>query len=197
EAAERPTGELEQVAPAEEVIEVDAAFYGRVLEERVGIVPGAKLRGGASETRGELRVEGALPACKRFRRCSVRLLECRGQLRLVHLVRLEREREPVAVPEHAGRLVAQAGELPHVVGDRRSDRLRRLPRLAPLIRIVALAQDPLDLVVVDLLAPNDTAVPHEPGADGGLELNDPRSERARHLLAQHEVMEEVEATLIE
>src|SRR5207247_7045027 len=96
EAAERPTGELEQVAPAEEVIEVDAAFYGRVLEERVGIVPGAKLRGGASETRGELRVEGALPACERLRRCSVRLLECRGQLRLVHLVRLEREREPVA-----------------------------------------------------------------------------------------------------
>ena len=64
----------------------------------------------------------------------------------------EREREPVAVAERARGLVAQARELAHVVGDLGADGLRRLPGLAPLVDVVALAQDPLDLVVVDLLA---------------------------------------------
>ena len=76
------------------------------------------------------------------------------------------------MPERARRLVAQARELAHVVGDGRAHGLGRLPGVAPLCLVVALSKDALDLVVVHLLAANDTAMSGEARADGRLELDD-------------------------
>ena len=115
------------------------------------------------------------------------------QLPLVELVEREREREPVAVAERARGLVPQARELAHVVGDGRADGLRRLPGLAPLGDVVALAQDPLDPVVVHLLAADDGAMPREARLDRGLELDDARAERVRDLARNHQGVQQVEA----
>ena len=129
---ERPARELHDVAALEQRVEVDGAVRRELLEERVRVVPGAKLRDGAAEPGGQALVERSLPARERLGRHRVRLLQRLEQLPLVELVHRQRQREPVAVPEPASRLVAQAGELAHVVGDLGADRLRRLPRLAAL-----------------------------------------------------------------
>ena len=52
-------------------------------------------------------------------------------------------------PSARAAFVAEAGEPANVVGDPRPDGLRRLPRLATLGGVVALAEDALDLVVVE------------------------------------------------
>ena len=80
------------------------------------------------------------------------------ELALVELVRRQGEGEPVAVAEAARGLVAQARELADVVGNDRADGLGRLPGLAALGRIVALAKDALDLGVADLRAFHNAAV---------------------------------------
>ena len=164
-ALESATRKRDDVLPLEQRVEVDRAVTRALLEERVRVVPGAKLRDGAAEALGQPRVERALPARERLRRHAVALIERREQLRLVELVDREREREPVAVAERARRLVAEARELADVVRDLGADRLRRLPRLTPLARVVALAQDPLDLVVVDLAARDHAAVSGETSLD--------------------------------
>ncbi len=155
-------------------------------------MPGAELLHGAAEALGEPRVGPRLPCGEGVGGEAVALVEGREELGLVHLRRRDREREPVAVPERACRLVPQPGQLPHVVGDRCADRLRRFPRLAALGHVVARAQDPLDLVVVDLAAPDHAAVLREPRLDGDLEVDDPVPERLRHLLRHERRVQEVE-----
>ena len=152
DALERPLGEAHDVLSPEERVEIDRALGGRLLEERIGVVPGAEIGDGAAEALGEPGVERALPARERRRRRAVGVGERLQELLLVQLVGREREREPVAVPERARRLVAEARKLANVVGDRCADRLRRLPGFPPLGLVVAFPQDALDLVVVDLAA---------------------------------------------
>ena len=173
---ERPARELHDVTALEQRVEVDGTVRRELLEERIRVVPRTKLRDGAPEPGGQALVERSLPARERLGRRRVRLLQRLEQLPLVELVDREREREPVAVPEPASRLVAQAGELAHVVGDLGADRLRRLPRLAALGGVVALAEDALDLGVVDLDAADDAAMTREARLDGGFELDDPRAQ---------------------
>ena len=84
-------------------------------------------------------------------------------------------------------LVPEARQLAHVVGDLGANRLRGLPRLATLARIVASAEDPLDLGVVDLAAADTPAVAGEAQVDRGLELDDPRAQVVRHLMGEHEI----------
>ncbi len=60
--------------------------------------------------------------------------------------------------ECSRRLVPKARELADVVGDLRAHRLRRLPGLATLGRIVAVAKDALDLGVPQLDTADDPAV---------------------------------------
>ena len=86
---------------------------------------------------------------RRARRSPVGIVERREQLLLVHLGRRHGEREPVAVAERVGGRVAQPRELADVLCDERAHRLRRDPRSAPLLDVVAVAEDPADLVVVD------------------------------------------------
>ena len=89
-------------------------------------------------------------------------------------------------------LVAQPGELAHVVGDGGTDGLRRLPGLATLVRVVARAEDPRDRVVVDRLAAQDAPVLRETGLDRRLQLDDPPPQLRRDLVRQHLVVQEVE-----
>ena len=91
-----------------------------------------------------------------------------------------------------GRGVAQPRELADVVGDRGADRLRRLPGGTALVDVVALAQDPPDLVVVDAAPVDLAAVLREAHLDRRLELDDPRAQLGRRLLRQEDVVEEVE-----
>src|SRR5207344_3196211 len=113
---------------------------------------------GAPEPLDEARVERSFPARERRGCGAVGRGERLDQLCFVELVRREREREPVAVPEGARGLVAEAGELADVVRDLGADRLRRLPRLATLRDVLALPEEPLDLRVVHLGSADDAAV---------------------------------------
>ena len=88
--------------------------------------------------------------------------------------------------------VAKPGELADVVGHRGADRLRRLPRGAALAAVVALPQDPPDLVVVDPAAVDVAAMQREAHVDRRLELDDPRAQVGGYLLWQEGVPEEVE-----
>ena len=155
-------------------------------------MPRAEFGDGTAEPVREPRVELALPAPERLGCRTIAGGERLEQLLLVELVVREREREPVAMAERPGRLVAEAGEPANVVGDGGADGLRRLPRLAALGGVVALTEDPLDLVVVDLLAADDAAVSREPRLDRGLELDDPCAQRLGHLVREHEVAEQLE-----
>ena len=121
----------------EERVEVDRAVGRRLLEERIGVVPRAQLGDRAAEPRCEPLVEPRLPAREGLGGRAIGLGERLDELPLVELVGREREREPVAVPEPARRLVPQSGELADVVGDLGADGLRRLPRLLPLGGIFA------------------------------------------------------------
>jgi hypothetical protein len=184
--------ELDDVRPGERLARVDAAGDRHLLEEDVLVVPRAELLDCAVEPARELRVDLGLPARERRRGQRVALVERREQPLLVHLARRQREREPVAVAEATGRLVAQPGELAHVVRDRGADRLRPLPRLAPLRDVVALAKDPPDLVVVELPPAHGRAVLREARLDRRLELDDPVADPFGHLLRRKRVVEEVE-----
>ena len=176
DSVERPARELHDVTALEQRVEVDRTVRRELLEERIRVVPRTKLRDGAAEAGGQALVESSLPARERLGRRSLRLLQRLEQLPLVELVDREREREPVPVAEPTSRFVAQAGELAHVVGDLGADRLRRLPRLAALGGVVALAEDALDLGVVDLDAADDAAMTREARLDGGFELDDLRAQ---------------------
>ena len=156
-------------------------------------MPGTKLVDGAPEPLGESVVERALPAGEGLSRDAVGLRERRQELRLVELVDREREREPVALPEAARRLVPESRELADVVRDSGADRLRGLPRLAPLAGVVALAEEPLDLVVVDLLPADDRSVAREARLDRGLELDDAGAEGVGNLVREHQGVQELEA----
>jgi hypothetical protein len=155
---ERPLCERDDVLVGEERVEVDGTVRRRLLEERVRVVPRPKLRDRAAETRGEAPVESGFPARERLRGDAVRLRERLDELLLIELVRGERQREPVAIPERTRALVPKPGELANVGRDLRADGLGGLPRLTPFIRIVTPAQDPLDLGVLDLGAADDTAM---------------------------------------
>ena len=140
-------------------------------------MPRTQLGRSAAEPAGELLVERALPARERLGRHAVALGEGVDQLLLVELVGREGEREPVAVPEPARRLVPEPRELTDVGGDLGADRLRRLPCVTALGGVVALAKDPLDLGVSDLDPAHDAAVARETQVDRRLELDDSRAER--------------------
>ena len=150
DALERAPRERDDVLVREERVEVDRAVGRRLLEEGIGVVPRTQLGDRAAERCREPLVERALPARERLGRDPVGLAERLDQLPLVQLVGREREREPVAISEPAGGLVPEACELADVVCDLGADGLRRLPRLLPLGRVVALAEDALDLGVADL-----------------------------------------------
>ena len=150
DAAERPLPQLEDVAVAEERVEVDASVRRCVLEERIRVVPGPQLAYGTAEPRGEPLVERSLPTRERLGGRSVAGSERVQELPFVELADRDRELEPVPIPERACGLVAQARQLTYVVRDSRADGLGRLPRLPALVHVVALAQDPLDRDVVDL-----------------------------------------------
>ena len=171
--------ERDDVLPLEERVEVDRAVGRRLLEEGIRVVPRTQLRDGAAEASGQLLVERALPARERLGGHPIRVGERVDQLLLVELVGRQRQREPVAMAEGARGLVPEARELADVVGDLGANRLRRLPRLAALARIVASAEDPLDLGVLDLDAADTPAVAREAQVDRGLELDDPRAQIVR------------------
>src|SRR4249920_2050555 len=114
DALEGPASERDDVPVGEQRVEVDGAVRRRLLEERIGVVPGSELGHGAPEPLDEARVERSFPARERRGCGAVGRGERLDQLCLVELVRREREREPVAVPEGARGLVAEAGELADV-----------------------------------------------------------------------------------
>ena len=144
--------------PGEDVREVDAARRRHLLEERILVVPGPQVGGLAAEPLGEPRVGRLLPRREGVGGEPIALVERLEEPLLVHLGSRDREREPVPVAEGGGCPVPEPRELAHVVGDRRADRLRCLPGLAALDLVVALAEDPLDLVVVDGPTGDDAAV---------------------------------------
>ena len=184
--------DLDQVGVLEERVEVDATLGRNLLEERVGVVPRRELVDGAAEAGREPLVELRLPARERLGRRAVGLVERGHQLVLVHLRRRDREREPVPVAERVRGGIAEPRELADILGDRGSDRLRRLPGRAPLVDVVAVAQDLADLVVVDAPAVDLAAVLREAHLDRCLELDDPRAELDRRLLGQEDVVEQIE-----
>ena len=154
----RATRQPDDVLALEERVEIDGPVRRRLLEERIRVVPRAQVSRRAAEPRGESLVERAFPAPERHGRDAIGLGERLRELALVELVRRQREREPVAVAEAARGLVAQARELADIVGNDRADGLGRLPGLAALGRIVALAKDALDLGVADLRTGDHTAM---------------------------------------
>ena len=155
-------------------------------------MPGPKLLDLAAEALGEPGVCGGLPGGEGVGREPVALVEGGEEQLLVHLRRLDGEMEPVAVPHGPRGLVAKPRELADVVRDGCADGLRRLPSLTALGDVVARAQDPLDLVVVDRAASNLAAVLGEARLDGGLQLDDPMPERLGNLLWDETRVEEVE-----
>ncbi len=96
--------------------------------------------------------------------------------------------------EGACGLVPKSRQLAHVVGDLGANRLRSLPRLATRVRIVASAEDPLDLGVLDLDSADTPAVAREAQVDRRLELDDPRAQIVRQLMPEHEVAQEIESS---
>ena len=192
EAVVRGTRERHDVLAREHVREVDPTGRRHLLEEGVLVVPGPQLADRAAELLREPCVGRRLPAGERIGGQPVALVERLEEPRLVHLRGVDGQREPVAVAERPSRLVAEPRELPHVVRHRGAHGLRRLPRLTPLCDVVALAQDSLDLVVVDRPAGDLAAVLREAGLDRRLELDDPVPERLRDLLRHEAGVEQVE-----
>jgi hypothetical protein len=121
-------------------IEVDDRVGRRLLEERVGVVPRPELGDDAREPRRQSLVEVRLPPGKRLGRGAIAVGERLDELCLVHLVRRQRQGEPITVAERACCLVAKPGELADVVANLGPHRLGRLPRLASLPRVVAPAK---------------------------------------------------------
>ncbi len=121
-------GELDDVLAREQRVEIDAAGGRHLLEERIGVVPRPQVVGRAPEALGEPRVGRRLPGAERGVRGGLHVCERGEEALLGHLVRRQREREPVALAEATRRLVAQAGELSDVVGDLGADRLGRAAR---------------------------------------------------------------------
>ena len=158
-------------------------------------MPGPQVGGLAAEALGEPRVGRLLPAREGVGGEPIALVERLEEPLLVHLGRRDREREPVPIAEGAGCPVPEPRELAHVVGDRGADRLRRLPGLAALALVLALAEDPLDLVVVDGPTGDDAAVLGERRLDLRLELDDPVPELGRHLVRQQACVEQLELAL--
>ena len=192
EPVEGAARELDDVRPREEMARVEPSGDRHLLEEHVLVVPGAKLVDRAAEPAGELTVHLRLPRGERRSRERIALPERGEQPILAHLHRLDREREPVAIPQPTGRLVPEPGELADVVGHSGADRLRRLPGLAPLRDVVALAENPADRVVVQLGAAHDSAMAREAGLDRRLERHDPVPERLGHLVRDEGVVQHVE-----
>ena len=100
----------------------------------------------------------------------------------------------VAGAERLRGLVAEAGELADPVGDLGPDLLRRLPRGAALVRVVAGAQDLGDRVVVDALAVDLAAEVVEGRLDARLELHDRAAQVGRDLVRHEGVVQDVELT---
>ena len=147
DALDRPLRKGDDVRSLEVRIEIDGSVRRRLLEERVGVVPGPEVGRRAPETRRQTLVEDRLPARERLGGRAVGLGERVCQPALVELVGREGQRVPVPMAERPRRLVAQARNLAHVVGHGGADGLRRLPRLSALRRVVAPAEDLLDLGV--------------------------------------------------
>ena len=190
EPVEGTPGQLDQVAPGEDVVELDTTFRRDFLEERVCVVPGAEVRGGAAEAGRQRLVERCFPALEHCAGREVGLGQRVEQLLLAHLHRRHRQLEPVAMTQRPGGLIAQAGELAHVVGDRGAHGLRRLPGLAALVRVVTRAEDALDLVVSDLAAAHHAAVRDEAGLHRSFQLDDAAPQGGRHLMREERVMEQ-------
>ena len=90
-------------------------------------------------------------------------------------------------------LVAQAGQLADPVGDLGTDLLRRLPRRAALVGVVAGAEDLGDGVVVDALGRRSS--PRKllnVDSTRGLELDDGPAQVGRHLVGHEAVVQHVE-----
>ena len=150
--------ERDDVVTLEQRVEVHGSLGRRLLEERIGVMPWPQLRYRAAESGRELLVDCPLPPRERLRRDAVGVGQRLDQLLLVELVDRQREGKPVAMPECSRRLVPKARELADVVGDLRAHGLRRLPGLATLGRIVAVAKDALDLGVPKLDTADESAV---------------------------------------
>ena len=154
----RATRQPDDVLALEERVEIDGPVRRRLLEERIRVVPRAQVSRRAAEPRSESLVERTFPAPERRGGDAIGLGERARELALVELVGRQGEGEPVAVAETARGLVAQARELADIVGNDRAHGLGRLPGLAALDRVVALAKDALDLGIADLRAIHDAAV---------------------------------------
>ncbi len=185
DAVEGRARERDHVDALEHLRQVDPTCRGDLLEERILVVPGPEIGDVAVEALAEARVGLRLPCGEWLDGQRVALVERLEEASLVHLRGRDGEREPVAVADRARRLVAQPRELAHVLRDRGADRLRRLPGLLPLRDVVARPQDPLDLVVVDGPATDDTAVLRESRLHGCLELDDAVPQRLGNLV-RHE-----------
>ena len=158
DAVEGQLGEGDGVTGGEQGVDVDATLDRYVLEERVGVVPRRELGDRASEPGRQPIVDASLPACERLAGGAVDLGQRRKEPLLVHLGSGEGEGEPVAVANGTRCLVPEARKHAHVVRDSGTDRLRGFPRLATPVDIVALAENPQDLVVVDPPAGDDSAM---------------------------------------
>ena len=192
ETVVRTQGERLEVGIGEEVVDGDRTLGRGVLEERVVVVPRPQLAGRDREPAGQRLVDGVLPFGERFGGDAVDVVERGERARLVELAGRQGEGEVVAGAQLPGGLVAQAGQLSDAVGDLGTDLLRRLPRGASRIAVVAGAQDLGDRVVVDALPVDRAPEVVERGFDGGLELDDGAPEVSGHLVRHEGVVEQVE-----
>ena len=194
EAGERAAGEGFEVGVGEVPVEVDRTLDRGILEERVVEVPRREVVAVDAEPVREPVVEFGLPCGERRRGEPVDFVERGKEARLVERVGREREREVVAVAEGAGGVVAQASKLAHVVGDLGPDLLAGFPCRAPLVRVVARAQDLEQRVVVDSRTVEVGAVRGKARVDRGLEVDEGVPQVRRYLVRNHGVGHELEGT---
>jgi hypothetical protein len=120
-----------EVLAGEPGVEIDRRRRG-LLEERIGVVPGAQLGGCDAEPARQPPVEVALVGLIERARAALDLVEPGEQLALVQLVlELERQRVVVAEAQPARGLVAQPDQLAQPALDLGADLLRGLPGAAP------------------------------------------------------------------
>ena len=145
--------------PVEERVEIDGAVRRRLLEERIGVVPRPQVRALRSRTCAASRSSSALfqrangSAVTRSASASVST-SLPSSSSSVASESANQSRWP---SPRAASLRSRASSRTSSATDR-ADGLGRLPGLAALGRVVALAEDALDLVVVDLDPVHDAAV---------------------------------------
>jgi hypothetical protein len=189
---EAPDGELLQIGIPQVRIEVDADRARRVLEEGIVVVPGPQCIDGDREALRELLIE------LRFHRTEgcvgdvVDLGEGREQAIFVEVGGREREGEVITEAERPGCLIAEPDELAHVGGNLLAHALRGRPRRGSSRRVVTRPQYLENLVVVDRLAVDRSAVPGEARLDVALELDDLTPQVGADLVRCEALLEHVE-----